>query len=321
MTAQDYIESKLENLKVPIKYASTSGNIEDAIYAKLMSKKFRKLKAGEPCINIVKTAVARAVEAKKPITISMCFGGNKLWRLEEAPEVEWGELLSLIYYLEFAKTVASVHEPGVILDYFSQDISVESLDNLSREELDKYTESFKDLIKFVESFLPKGISITYRRHRDFFADDAEYYKELNEAKHKILDKNSGNLPVMTAEMKTRTELNVRLLPEQDKKPDWQQRVELQHQAIFETPTLMKYFNDPDMIFICPTYYDDSIVTGSTKHSIAKFWAGVGALQVNKGSFNDLILTPKQLSVASFDWENIAIHGLEAKNFKKIRVLG
>ncbi len=248
------------------------------------------------------------------------FGGNKLWRFEEAPEIDWAELFSFTYFAQWARLIASVYKPGVIFEYFSQDISVERLNNVPRSETDKYSETFRSMLKFVKPYLPENIKFIYTRHYDLFKNPDDYYKEIEEAKQQLLKENNGKFPEMTESMKAATELNVKLKPEQDKDPQWKEKVEWEHQAIFITPTLKKVSDDPEKIWTCPTYYSDSVVTGSTKRSYAKFWAGVGALQREGESFAELVLTPRQLESVKFDWEEINIKGVEGKNFKRVRVL-
>jgi hypothetical protein len=321
MKAQEYIQKKLNAFKEPVPVTGElKGTPEEIVYARLMSKKFRKVKAGQQCIDITKRVVEKAAKEQTPIMVTECFGGNKLWRFDEAPEIDWAELLSLFYFVDWMKYVAAVHKPGMIFDYFSQDISAERLDNLTREEVDTYSRTFRAMIEWVKPYLPDNVSITYRRHREMFEDESKYDVEITEAKQKYLDEHNGKLPVLDDEMKARTELNVRLLDGQDKDPMWREKTELQHQAIFMTPTLDTYLTFPDMVWTCPTYYEDSIVTGSTKKSMAKFWAGVGAIERSGDSYNDIILTPKQLRAAKFDWEEVNLVGLEGKNFTKIRVL-
>ncbi len=320
MTAQEYIQSRLEKLKQPIDEGIITGTPEVAIYARLMSKKFRKLKAGQPCVDITKRVVEKAVRDQTPIMVTECFGGNKLWRFDEAPEIDWAELFSLIYYLEWMKYVAAVHKPGMILDYFSQDLAVERLDNITRAELDIYSQTFRSMIEWIKPYVPENVTINYRRHREMFDDEAQYDKELAEAQQKYLDDHNDQLPVLNEAMKARTELNVRLLGGQDSDPHWREKTELQHQAIFMTPTLGTYLDDPDMVWTSPTQFDAAIVTGSTKKSLAKFWAGVGALEKSGDDYNELVLTPKQLESAKFEWENVHLDGLTGKNFHKVRVL-
>jgi len=305
----------------PIKMGDI-GNIplEDAIYAKVMSKKFRKLKPGDDAVRLTKNAINLLVKENKPIRIFEMFGGNKLWRFEEAPEIDWAELFSLTYFVAWMKGIASVYKPGVHFEYFSQDISVESLNNVPRSETNKYSETFMDMLEFVKPYLPKGVMVTYRRHLDEFKNPDEYYKELEEAMKQVLAENNGNLPKMDEHQLAATQLNVKTKPGQADDPKWREKVELEHQAIFKTKTLKKISDDPYKIWTCPTYYPDSVVTGSTKRSYAKFWAAVGVLQPNGDSFVELVLTPKQLEAADFVWEDIDIKGLKGKNFKKIRII-
>lgn len=321
MTPKDYILSTLDELKTPVRMEDIGNTpLEEAIYTKVMSKKFRKYKPGDDCVRFTKDAIKILVKENKPIRIFEMFGGNKLWRFEEAPEIDWAELFSLTYFVQWAKLIASVYKPGVHFEYFSQDISVESLNNVPRSETDKYSETFRSLLKFFEPYLPSNVKVTYTRHYDSFKNPDDYYKELEEAKQEFLKKNNGRLPELTDAMKAATELNVRLKSGQDKDPEWREKVELQHQAIFETKTLKKISDSPDKIWTCPTYYPDSVVTGSTKRSYAKFWAAVGALKKDGDSSAELVLTPKQLEIADFTWEDISIPGLKGKNFKKIRIV-
>jgi len=325
MTAQEYLQSRLAALsELPASSESQppQQSVEDAVYAKLMSKKFRKLKATPACVEAVKRIVKRTADTQSPIVLSTLFGGNKLWRFDEAPDIDWAELFNLFYYIEWAKTIAAVYKPGVILDYYSQDISVESLNNVPRSETNAYSAGYRAMIEWLKPYLPTGVQIRYRRHLEDFANPNDYYDELEAAKAEILKENGGAYPKMTDAMRAATALNVRLKPGQDADPLWQEKVELEHQAIFRTPTLGKLFAEPDRISLCPTNYPDSnsITTGSTRRSYAKFWAGVGALEKTENGFHELILTPKQLETATFDWQGVNLPGLSGKNLSRIRVL-
>lgn len=321
MTPKQYILSTLAELKKPIEMENIGNtSLEDAIYAKVMSKKFRKLKPGDDAVRLTKQAIALLVKENRSIRIFEMFGGNKLWRFAEAPEIDWAELFSFTYFAQWARLIASVYKPGVIFEYFSQDISVERLNNVPRSETDKYSETFRLMLKFVKPYLPENIQFVYTRHYDLFKNPADYDKEIEETKKEYLKQHNGDYPEMTEAMKKATELNVKLKPGQDEDPQWMEKVEWEHQSIFITPTLKKIMDDPAKIWTCPTYYADSVVTGSTKRSYAKFWAGVGALQKDGDSYAELVLTPKQLETAQFDWQDMHIDGLEGKNFKRIRIL-
>lgn len=321
MNPTDYLLSLLKRVKTQVQMLDIGKTpVAEAIYAKVMSKKFRKLKVDAAAVTVSKRAIQLAVQKKQPVTISILFGGNKLWRFAEAPEIDWAELFSLIYFIDWMKGIASVYKYGAKLDYYSQDISVESLNNVPRSETNQYSETFRDLLKFLQPDLPSGVKVTYRRHFEEFKDPRQYHEELEAAKKLILKENNGNLPVLTSTQIAATELNVKLKSGQSDDPQWREKVELEHQAIFRTPTLSKYLNDPMLIPACPTFYPGLIATGSTKRSYAKFWAAVGALKKEDGGYVELVLTPKQLAQAKFGWEKVKIPGLVGKNFAQIRVL-
>ncbi len=321
MTAQEYIQSKLRRLAEPVEYVDIGKTpLEDAILAKVMSKKFRKVKADQVTIDHAKRAVSRAVKAGKPVRLTLHFGGNKLWRLEEAPDIEWGELFSLIYYANWAKSIASVYKPGAIFEYFSMDVCVERMNNVPHEETDRYSVELKGLMDWVAPYIPAGVSLRYTRYGDFYENREAFYKELDRVKQEWLEDNGGKLPELSDAQKAATELNVRLKPGQDEDPEWREKVELEHQSLFGTEVFKSVETDPDSILNCSTWYTGYIATGSTRRSLAKFWAGVGALEHSRDGYNEIILTPKQLEAAQIDWEDVHLEGLKGKNFERVRVL-
>lgn len=321
MTPQDYIQNKLDKLAEPVVLQRVdSDQIKPSVRAKLLAKRFRKYKADDELLTIADKAIDLAVENDEPLIIGILFGGNKLWRFDEAPEIDWAELFSLMYYIDWAKTIASVYNPGVIIDYYSQDISVETLNNVPHEQTDRYSETFRQMLEFMKPYIPSGITVQYRRHADDVKDRDTYLAEIEDAKRLILKENGGKLPEMSEVEKLATELNVNLKPGQDDDPQWHQKVELEHQAIFLTPSLIPYLTNPKIVPTCPTPYPGCLATGSTRRSLAKFWAGVGALEPKGDKYVDLVLTPKQLEKAVFEWKDISLPGLVGKNFKRIRII-
>lgn len=322
MTAQEYIISTLEALAEPVQMEDIGKTpLEDAIFAKVMSKKFRKLKANEESIRITKRAINFAVKNNKPVTVSFLFGGNKLWRLSEAPEIDWAELFSLVYFLRWMKSIASVYPPGARLDYYGQSLNVHVMNNLKEDETKAYRRSFEDMLEWIKPYIPNNLTVTYRDYADEFEKHDDFVRELEAAKQETLKANGGKLPVLSDQQKAATELNVRLQPGQDNDPQWREKIELIHQSIENTDTFKRvYFADESLILACPTIYNGWIAVGSTKRSYAKFWVGVGVLQKAADSFNELVLTPQQLEKNNFKWEGVNLDGIKGKNFSKIRIL-
>ena len=217
------------------------------------------------------------------------------------------------------KYIASVYEPGVSVEYFSMDMAVEDLDNLSKAELKAYDDSFNHMLGWLEPYIPERVELHYKRYSDFYKTKAEYLAEVAFAKKKYLAENSSRLPEMTPAKIAATEMNVRLLPGQDEDPLWREKNELLHRNSMGTKTMRAYRTAPELIQTCPIAYDGILGTGSTKRSYAKFWVGAGALEQKGDDFNQLVLTPKQLENGSFEWEDVHIPDLRGKNFNKIRI--
>ncbi len=219
------------------------------------------------------------------------------------------------------KSIASVYPPGARLDYYSQALNVEIMNNIPLSETDQYNKTFREMIDWIKPYVPNNVSITYREYKDEFDNYDGFVKELEKAKKKTLETNNGQLPILSAEQMAATELNVKLRPGQDKDSLWREKVELIHQSIEETDTFKKrYFEDKSLILACPTIYNGWIAVGSTKRSYAKFWVGVGVLEKDGDKYSELVLTPKQLESAKFNWEDVNLKGLKGKNFSKIRIL-
>lgn len=321
MNAQQYIQETLSQLSQPVqREAIGTIALEDGIYAKVMSKKFRKLKADPDAADITRKAIRTSIDAGKPVKVNLIFGGNKLWRFDEAPEIDWAEIFATCYALRWMKSIASVYEPGAYLEFYSEDVVLKHMNNLPRSETDQYSQTFMAMLDWLRQYIPKGVSVGYKRYGDEYNDESEYLAELEQAKRKVLSELGGTLPVLTEQQRDAILLNVRPRPGQTDDPRWMEKVELIHKSIERTATMERYINDFSWIPACPTRFPGCITIGSTKKSYAKFWVGVGALERSGDAFNELVLTRTQLASAAFDVETVKINGLSGKNFSSIRVL-
>jgi hypothetical protein len=118
------------------------------------------------------------------------------------------------------------------------------------------------------------------------------------------------------------ELNVRLLPGQSDDPLWREKVDVLHNAYYAVKKRRPFNRAPEKIaaFVTPLPNYNCIAVGTTKTSIAKFWAGVGALHRRGDSYIETVLSPNQLEHAACSWEPMRIAGLTGKNFNRVRIL-
>ena len=315
MNAKQYIEDKLTKLKTPSN-TQPEDDLEVQIVHLLLSKKFRKYSANESLINHIKESVHYCVEKNQPINLTFLHGAYKLWRLEEAPEVDWAELFSLIYYSEYVKPICEIYKPGVWFDFFVDDFIVEIIDNYKPEEVKAYIDSYQKLLDFLKPYQPKNLKMTITTVGSRFASREDF----DQALEKQLE--ITPMPELSDDGARMVELNVRPTDGQTDDPNWREKIYRIHDAYLAIKGAVGYHkNRPDkiLVFNQPLPSGTTISLGTTKSSIAKFWVGVGALKPSEDSYKMIVLSPKQLEETPCEWEDVNI-GLTGKNFQKVRVI-
>ena len=327
MTAHDYILSQLEALKEPTlgdAKPESNGEMVNATFVALMSKKFRKYSVPEKNQVIIRTAIEKNIANNEPIKISWPFGGYKLWRFEEAPEVDWAELFSIMYFVRWLKPVCALYPKGVEFTFWVDEVVIAKMNNIPQTDLDAYQRSFATLLTFIEPWLPKNMKFEEFLERSQYESVDAFEAGLATEMHALSQARAAN-PQPLSEASIRSiEMNVRLAPEQSKDPVWREKVDLMHYAYYnlqEKQNRLRPSYTMANITAFSTFFEPNVIPiGTTKTSIAKFWVGIGALQRRDDSFIETILSPLQLEKAEVVWEPVSIRGLEGKNFTRIRVI-
>jgi len=60
--------------------------------------------------------------------------------------MDWAEVFNIVQIRNYLAPIAAVYAPGVLIDYFSDEIFVSRMNNIPQEDLDLYTEEFRALI-------------------------------------------------------------------------------------------------------------------------------------------------------------------------------
>jgi len=324
MTAQEYLESKLNDLKMPLgfKVPADKEKLAEAIFKIVMSKKFRKYSANSELVEHIKNAIRVNIEDNKPINLTFLHGAYKLWRLEESPEVDWAELFSLAYYTNWLRPICEIYEPGVWFDFFVDDLIVPKIDNIDIKDIETYINSYQKLIDSLKAYQPPNFKMTITRVGDQFESPAAFDASLEKNVQKLQSTLPGGLPKLDERQLAMVELNVKTNADQLKDPKWREKVHLIHDGYMATKAEPGYHkNRPEKILVFSNLLPSGtvIAVGTTKDSVMKFWIGAGVLKPRDDSFRQIILSPSQLETAHFKWETVEL-GLPGKNFHKIRVL-
>lgn len=324
MTAQDYIQSKLDELKKPLglRRPQDTDELIEAIFRALMSKKFRKYSANEALQAQVREAIKINVEKNEPINVTFLHGAYKLWRLEETPEADWAEFFSLMYYSSWVKPICEIYEPGVWFDFFVDDYIIERLDNIPKSDIEAYIASYQSVIDYLKDYQPANLKMTITTVGGQFPSEETFDKSLQSSLEKLTAETLGGLPVLNDAQQAMVELNTKATKEQLEDPQWQEKVFHLHNAYMSTkaePGYHKGRPEKIMAFTQPLPSGATISVGTTKSSIMKFWVGVGVLEPKADSYKQVILSPNQLENLKYDWQDVDM-GIKGKNFNKIRVV-
>lgn len=304
-----------------------TNGLEDFIFSKLASKKFRKSKMEPECVARTQEAIKLRIKEKEPITIVYPQGGYKLWRFPSSPTADWAEFFNIAFILEYIASVAKVYKPGVHIVYYMHTLLMELHDNLTTEEIRAYVDSFDQLLEQFRQHLPSNVTISILRDADLYTRD-EYFTALEEGKE-LAEKEYETLPkAKTDDLARMANLNIKW----DGKEDWTKLTQTQKDekvylaALYEmaaTSQLKRVFEkvkSKNNVLVFTKATKDFIGIGSTKASIAKYWVGFGVLQQKDESFLPIILTPSQYEqVKKIGHKTVSVDLIPAPNFKQILV--
>ncbi len=320
-TPQEYISDELNKLKIHSQEKpnlSSKEALAEFIKKAILSKKFRKYSVDDAFLKSLNRAVNINLDKNEPIKFALPFGGYKLWRFEEFPEVDWAELFTLIYYTNWLKPILNNYEPGVWFDFSSDDAIVEILDNIPKKDTDAYANSFRKLINFMERFMPENMRFTITQVGSRYAK-GEFEAELKE-KMETLKNSIGGLPKVSESERKMIDLNAKPRPGEKRDDVWYQKNKLLHDAYMTVSKRRPYYRTEDKLLAFTKKLPNGVAIGTTKTSIAKFWVGVGVLKRRDDGFIESILSPDQLEKAEYEWQPVSIEGLNGKNFNRLRVV-
>lgn len=333
MTPNQFLKDQLEScghyqLTDQDKDLIKNVGIEEYIYKKLTSKKFRKWSINQDNREKIRYAINFHTSRQKPIVFTSPFGGYKLWRLPTAPEPDWAEFFTLSYSLNYLTPVAAAYKPGARLIISSDEVIIKRMNNIPLSDTDQYTKNYQKLVNLFNKYLPKNIQLEFIKIRDLYSktDLETELAPLVKTQIKILN----SLDQKTKDSKMiMSEFNINLKGVEDwsKLSNKQQKDKIKmgsiyHDAYIQLKKRVELIKDKDKIIIFPTLIPNTacVPIGSTKASVTKFWTGFGILEKRKDSYLPKILSPKQLiSHKNKPHQELKPNLISLKNFSTIKV--
>lgn len=300
--------------------------LEHFIYAKLTSKKFRKFKMEDETVIRTKNAISLQVENNSPLKVLFPQGGYKLWRLSSSPWVDWAEFFTIAYVLTYIAPIVQAYKPGIHITFYMHTLLMEVHDNLSKEEIQAYVESFEKLLGEFRKYIPANVTISILRDVDIYERE-QYFSALNKAKFQVVDEFQQLSERQKENFARMAKLNIKWNGKENwnelSKVDKDEKVydaSLYEFAVSKLPRVIEKVKSPNNILIFTTGTKDFIGIGSTKSTIAKYWVGYGVLEKRIDTYFPVILTPSQYEESfQFEHKTISVDLISLPNFSHIIV--
>ena len=309
------------------------GQKAEWITGMLLRKKFRKTKIFEQTQRDILKKVILSIKEKKPLHFIILFGGYKHFWNPSYPEIDWAEFFNLDFMSKFCAPVLSVHEPGVILDYGSEDVIVTLMDNYPEVDLDKYSESFEKLIEFYLKYMPDNFKINYVRTGEKY--DSEKLKA--KIKEKLSEKKKDWEKLSREEKEKSLHRSYRSIM-WDGKEDWtglsdvEKEEKVKESKIIEdtfyeveAEFLGDYFTGDNRIPIVLSWgltdenIDHWLTLGSTYSSVVDFWIGRGIVEDKGERFIPRIVSREQYNSIKAKLTKAKFDLVPLKNFQYLEV--
>ncbi len=320
-SAQEYIKEQLAGISSTptILQSIQKLPLEEQILRILFTRKFRTQSVTEGFEEHVKTAIKIQVEKNEPIQIVFLNGAYKLWRLKEAPEIDWAELFSVIHYTNWIKGICQIYKPGVHFDFFMDDLAAPKINTAPIEDVHTYIKSFSQMLTFMKKHQPENLNMTITPVGSCFKTEKAFDLSLEKNIEELTKNTPGGLVEIDEDLERMIELNAQPTKEQLEDPLWKRKVWHIHTAYSKTKGEPGYHRQEDKIVAFVSKIPDCIPVGTTKNSIMKFWIGAGVLEKKESTYIENILSPNQITNGSFITEDISINDLKGRNFGSIRI--
>lgn len=332
MTEDSFILNELQECatyslaKHDLELIEKSG-LEEFVFAKLTSKKFRKWALSDQIEKHTRQAIRANIKLNRPLEVRLPFGGYKLWSLPTAPEVDWAEFFSMAYYCRYVAPIVAAYPPGVNFVFSSDEVIMERMNNLPSAHTESYFTSFERLIQLFSGHFPHNLAMSIRKIGDLYEDKYELGDELailiKRTKSQLEQTDKSELDALrqtaAANIMVSGARDMSRLATREREDFIDESIVI-HEAYRLLSRRHQFNYGEDKIAIFPQVNNKAIPLGSTKNSAVKFWIGTGVLESRNQTLKPMILSPKHLGgVPGQNSYEVPIDFIDIHNLKTVRV--
>ena len=301
--------------------------IEEYIFSKLLSKRFRKWKLTPTCETRTRKAIGLSVATNKPVHVVYFTGGYKLWRLPSSPQADWAEFFNIAHVLRYVAPIAATYHPGVTISYYVHTFLMEKHDNLTTEEIENYINSFQSLINAFLKYTSLNISVKIWKDADLYSR-SEYFPILEDGYKKASEQYANMSTQQQNHFLKLGRLNIKWQGKEDwtSLPEIAKEEKIKQGAIWELTAMnnldrvQQTAKGEDKVLLFTVGTPAFIGIGSTQNSIVKHWTGFGVLEKDNDKYRERILSPSQFEQIKGDPHTVEpINLLPFSNFATVWV--
>lgn len=301
--------------------------IEKFILSRLVHKRFRHSAPPEELRVNLQKKIHNSITLDKPIHICVTFGGYKKWQLPTYPNPDWSEVFNIVQLREYLAPIAAAYQPGVCLEYYSDEIIVPRLDQYPQEDVDSYTHQFQSLIAWFQDYLPARFTLKFSKVGDSIPYD-EFWRRIENELPALREKWDA-LPVDEQELRLKKSERNHKGDMSTMSADEKQEMLIESNLLHDAFAIGNWdegatwgFGDLDIAVGFVSTGNWGIRLKSTRSSANQFWVGIGALKQRGEEYIPTSLTYDQyVKVESqLMQEPVSVFPEEFINLKSIPVL-
>lgn len=280
--------------------------LEDII-SRLCAKKWCHIAQTDAAREFTKNKVSVILNNNLPFIFSFCFGGYKHWWSETSPAPDWAELYNLKYLYEYLSPIVACWENGVTLEYESEEVGIEMMNNVPDSHQKEYTKVFKSLMNFVKNRVKLPLKFNFVLASELY-DKNKLFKMMKDY-IPVVEKRFNNL---TPKEKTvrikRAESNILWNGAQDltelsdeQKAEYARKSRILNEAFLDMDYELRgstYFEKENLIPLVGTFGlgaggESWLHLSSNSSSFVDFWSGIGILEVREDKIIEKIVSQSQ----------------------------
>lgn len=339
--AQAYLDKTIENLGSYVLTETdrkqTDRDLVNFIVRKIDRKKFRR-KLTDATKEKIRQKINDSIKKQKPLHFVIPFGGYKHYWNASHPEPDWAEFFHFVWMTEYLAAILAAYKPGATIEYVSEDLILNRMNNYPSEVLETYANKFNELINWFNTKVPENLELRYFRIGDRYDKDkivkqveallsgrreafaklsqTEQDKELHRSMRSVMWNGDKDLTGLTDKEKQQRIIDSRL-------------IELAYYEIEGKPEFLSdYLWADNHICICFSFglsHDNAfedLTLSSAEGSIVDFWIGRGVLESRENRLNPRIVSRKQYEAFDPKPDNVqvSLNGINLKNLQSVEML-